>query len=971
MTQANSHFARELETWGALPAQVVDLELGTESRILRYLDLCNDPPGGRPPLIVEQAGQPRIHVYDGRQTDANRWLPHWCLRTALRGDGSWVAVLEPGRLRVFGSGEHPREQAVGSHHDVVPRFLYDTRAATADVATRGYLLGLLKKSVTAATTLGLSQDDALSFVGRGLFWRFLVDRNLLDGLKPRDVSPGAETWAQCLDSKARALRTFDWLDDTFNGGLLPFKSSPGAFNSKVFHEVLGNISYGATASGQLRLPTDWSEVNFGHIPVGLLSEVYEAFAHSTDPERARAESIHYTPRHIAEFLVSEALASMPHEARPRVLDPAAGAGVFLVTAFRHFAEREWQHTGVRPRRTALRRILTKQLAGFDINPSALRLAELALYITALDLDPDPRPLKALRFDELRGHVLFAQPEGVSEGSLGSVEERFRAKFDLVVGNPPWTAHAKGVSVARQWAKDTRSVVVDRLGEDRARTFQFPDTNPDLPFVWRAMEWAKPGGAIALVTHARWLFGLSDRSARARRDLLEGLHVTGLLNGAALRRTSVWPNVHAPFSFLFATNERPPPNAAFQFVSPVLDETPDKAQSRMRIDWQDAQIVPVRELLEKPWTLKTRYRGNRLAARVLDRILSADTRLGEYLESLGTGFRNGYQVGGKAGKQVSAATLRGLPDLKGFSSRDFVLDTAALPPFSRKTLLFPRDRANYRAPLLLLGETVSTDWREPRALRSEDDVAFHQSFHGVSFHDVPSGSYISRYLQLVLQSSIYVFFELLCDARYGIERDTVYLESVETLPVVPFADLNATQRKRSEALSRQVTRGLTQALIGEIDNFIFDLYGLSATDREAVRDTLATAGPSTLAKKTGIRPPDSSERASFAQTLSASLDNVLSASGLHSSVHERDDLILSPWRFIQVDVISDAASTPELVQLSTRPFLDLADDGGASLVTFRVTKDTWLLGLLERYALWTSTRARLLATDLIAQRSSYA
>jgi len=45
--------------------------------------------------------------------------------------------------------------------------------------------------------------------------------------------------------------------------------------------------------------------------------------------------------------------------------------------------------------------------GLDISESALRLAALALYITAIELNASPRPPQALKFPRnLRGEVLY-------------------------------------------------------------------------------------------------------------------------------------------------------------------------------------------------------------------------------------------------------------------------------------------------------------------------------------------------------------------------------------------------------------------------------------------------------------------------------------------------------------------------------------------------------------------------------------
>ncbi|MBK7014462.1 MAG: N-6 DNA methylase [Sulfuritalea sp.] len=946
-----------------------------QPRVLSYLDLRASSPHWRLPTVVESNGRPCVHVFDARNGVTQDQIGHWCWRVALRGDGAWIGILEPRALRVFRADVSkntidPVEVAAVSRGEwALPQFLSDVSAGQNDIARRRYLTKLLDSSARAATALGLSQLDALSLVGRGLFWRFLVDRNLLAGIAPREVSDTAETWEQCLDNKARALRTFNWLDKTFNGGLLPFEANPKTFDPTVFSNVLGNIAHGATETGQLRLPSDWQEVNFSYVPVGLLSEVYEAFAHNIDAADASKKSIHYTPSHLASFIVGQALEGLIEDDCPRLLDPAAGAGVFLVTALRKLVEREWQITKRRPLRRRIRDILNKQLVGFDVDGRALRLAELALYLTALELDPKPKPLNELKFDALRESVLFDLSEN-PHGSLGPLDRRFQRKFDIVIGNPPWTAKAQGITEKQVWVDHSRGVVRERLGKAREAAFDLPDTNVDLPFVWRAMAWAKCGGRIALVTHARWLFGLSERAVRARNDLIEAVRVTGILNGAGLRRTRVWPEIDAPWCVLFATNEPPlhedQDSYAFQFVSLALDAYPDSLQTRIRIDWFDSYTVSATEVLECPWAFKIRFRGNRLAASALRSMRQTGIDLGRYLKRLDLEFSNGYQIGGNARKekQQSSIHMKGMPNTKDAGQLGFVIDADDLPIFDRDQLLSPRDPKIYRAPLLLVAKSISADRLAVRVSRASDDVAYHESYHGLSFARLKDSDLLARYLQLWLQSSVMVFCELLTDGQYGVERDAIYQESLSYLPIVPLEDLSNEQKRKVIAISKRLNGALSQALADEIDNFVFDTFDLSDVGRQAIRDTLATALPSTGAKRraTGFLPDIERER--FIQVLRESLNDVLSASDVRAEVQERTDLHWKPWRVLEVRIGSDelAATT----NLPIDAFLREAEMNGASLVTVN-DGAIWHVGILDRHAWWTSTRARLLATDLLAAR----
>src|SRR3546814_1170470 len=109
----------------------------------------------------------------------------------------------------------------------------------------------------------------------------------------------------------------------------------------------------------------------------------------------------------ADLLVRASFRALERDgasADARILDPAAGAGVFLLTAFRELVAARWRADGQRPDTQRLRGILYDQITGFDINEAALRFAALALYLISIELDPDPQPVDKLRFEEDRGKV---------------------------------------------------------------------------------------------------------------------------------------------------------------------------------------------------------------------------------------------------------------------------------------------------------------------------------------------------------------------------------------------------------------------------------------------------------------------------------------------------------------------------------------------------------------------------------------
>ena len=125
--------------------------------------------------------------------------------------------------------------------------------------------------------------------------------------------------------------------------------------------------------------------------------------------RRKGTGTFYTPRPLTEYLVRRTLAPLVRAATPeqilnlRVLDPSMGSGAFLVAACRYLAsayEQALIRDGVVTAadladadRTAFRRLVAQRcLFGVDLNPMAVQLGRLSLWLATLAAD---RPLTFL------------------------------------------------------------------------------------------------------------------------------------------------------------------------------------------------------------------------------------------------------------------------------------------------------------------------------------------------------------------------------------------------------------------------------------------------------------------------------------------------------------------------------------------------------------------------------------------------
>jgi Eco57I restriction-modification methylase len=300
-------------------------------------------------------------------------------------------------------------------------------------------------------------DESLVVVYRILFLLFAEARSLVpkwhpvyrdsytvERLRPeldRDLVPAGlwETLQAIARLAHRGCRAGSLRVPPFNGRLFSPVDAPLADSLPLDDRV---VSRAVIALTTRRGREGRERISYADLGVEQLGAVYEhlldydlAIAAGKGPAaltptgRRKATGSFYTPRTLTEFLVRRTLAPAVRDLAPeqilrfRVLDPAMGSGAFLVAACRYLAS-TYEQALIREGslaasdigeddRAGFRRAVAQHcLFGVDVNPMAVQLGRLSLWLATLSSD---KPLTFLDHHLRAGNSLVG----------GSIEDILR------------------------------------------------------------------------------------------------------------------------------------------------------------------------------------------------------------------------------------------------------------------------------------------------------------------------------------------------------------------------------------------------------------------------------------------------------------------------------------------------------------------------------------------------------------------
>jgi len=734
-------------------------------------------------------------------------------------------------------------------------------------------LKTVRQELIRAGLSGEKVKYAHALIGRSIFIRYLEDRGILTKDYFLEVARPDAEWAKLLETPAsrpgfdfsleqalypRVLENRDFayalfrsLARDFNGDMFPGVNDEEQAVTQKHLSLIQGLLYGDVEDQQRLF---FYAYRFDIVPLDLISSIYEEFYHPSAIEeekkrKARQDGAFYTPSVLVELVLSRTLTATELRKKPRVLDPACGSGSFLVESFRRIVRYEWHRTKKRPSFDELKQILHDQIAGIEVNEEAARITAFSLYLTMLHYLEPPAIAEQIKSGNRLPHILVSKSKSTNHyhsiwvgnafdtaaiESNPLLSSRFGKNCaDIVVGNPPWGAPGAKADTATQ---EREKLMLEWCGEDKP----IGDKEPSQAFLWRSLDFLKEGGRAGVLIFAGALFNSSTQSFRER--WMERVKINEVFNFADVRKL-FFKEAASPF-VLICFEQGKQDGFAVKYWSAkrtrALKETQGILFSKQDIHSLRNEDLTSGEL----W--KTYWFGRLVDADFLKQ-LRYRNRLIDFVERQKSG--RGYQL---SPKEKPADKLVGLNALhtKSFSRYDQLRFDS--PP-EKVHRLGMADVYSGRRILVRRGISEKGKTKGRIVARyEEEEFCFTSGIHGIKLKQSEEWQYKS--LLGILWSSFCRYYLFLTSSNWGLWHHGIDLDDeLLRLPVVldkdnPFthkiiAIVDELRNYHPEEHDLAHPDGLLDTEIEaqrrmweeELDEAVFELYGLNEEQRDLIRD----------------------------------------------------------------------------------------------------------------------------------------
>ena len=389
-----------------------------------------------------------------------------------------------------------------------------------------------------SNNIKLIQTIANSLIGRIIFIRYLIDREVTLNFENNKKPLTNNELKNILDSKDTTYKLFKYLksDKGFNGDWFPISSEEEHLVTQEHLTILKNLISGTqieTGQGSL-----FDFYDFSIIPIEFISNIYESFI---GEEQQKKDGAYYTPTFLVDYIlkytVDDYFKNNPTEYNCKVLDPACGSGIFLVETLRKLVSQYEKVNKKTISANALKNLVRDNIYAIDYNKDALAISVFSLYITMLDYQT-PREIESFKFPHLLKGKDNSNPN-FFEDDFFDIEAQYnsilkRKKIDFIIGNPPY-----GGSAIKKDSYVDKYINLNNISIGNKDIVQ--------AFIIRVKDLVAKNTKISFIVTSKVLYNLKSKEFRTKH-FFNQFKVNHILELSSVRH-DVFENADVPVSIL--------------------------------------------------------------------------------------------------------------------------------------------------------------------------------------------------------------------------------------------------------------------------------------------------------------------------------------------------------------------------------------------------------------------------------------
>lgn len=523
-----------------------------------------------------------------------------------------------------------------------------------------------KKGLERQQHLSLSSTTINKLLIIGVLVRYLEEKEDENGVKllkiGRDLYekfPDCEQFTDILRTR-QIIPFLAELDHKFNGKLFDLKDLEKQELANANLDLAAAI-FDANIDANTRQYIIWKIYAFNHLPIELISGIYEAFLKKE--ANGSKKGVVYTPPYLVNALIDEC---MPLDKAEeffknedfKVLDPACGSGIFLVAALKRMVQwwaiRHYKATQevAYPNIQTIQRIIKNNIFGADIEEGATLISIFSLCIALCDKLSPMQIWHDLRFEDLGKN-------NIQTADFFKIYNKFnKQNFDLVIGNPPFNPPSGFTNkLYLKYVKDNYQI---------EPSHPLNDDNLALFFWDKAVRLRKKGGKICFILpSSAWLY--NNNSIEYRQHFLHQFQVSKIIDFTHLSDKLFHGSTSVAVCATIATDL---PEISPRDLLHIVVRRSKVAEERyyFEVDHYDFHRVNYKTALENPFVWKANLLGGGRLLRLVDYLESLRS-LGDYLEKMKTEkgwvFGEGYIIR-HSGKETEDYLIR-----EGYIKADWI------------------------------------------------------------------------------------------------------------------------------------------------------------------------------------------------------------------------------------------------------------------------------------------------------------